>query len=82
MVQTVDPYYLLSRLKRKISILRFELIVFGLFVLFAGLYPVLLDHGTLPAFFQLLPTEGAGYRVVVMTLGGLAVILGLRASRT
>ena len=81
MAQNVDLYQQLSRLKRKTFWLKMELMGFGVLALFVGLYPVLLERGALPPVFSILPVEGAGYRTVLMVLGGLALILGFRTTR-
>lgn len=71
----------LLRLKRKTLVLRIELIIFGLLALFIGLYPLLLERKLLPGLFQSLPVEGSGYRTVIMLVGALALVLGIRASQ-
>ena len=81
MAQSTDLYQQLTRLKRKTFWLKWELLLFGLLALFIGLYPVLLERELLPTVFGMLPVAGAGYRTMVMVLGGLALIFGFRTTR-
>ena len=81
MAQQGDAYLQFNRLKRKVFWLKWELIFVGFLALLIGLYPVFLQQGTLPGFLTFLPGEGAGYRVLVMILGGLALVLGFRTTR-
>ncbi len=80
MVQ-IDTGQMLSRLRRKLFFLKIWLMIFGLVALFIGLYPILLERSALPDVFSVLPVEGAGYRVVIMIIGALAFIIGIRTSR-
>ena len=81
MIQNIDTGQILSRLRRRLFFLKMELMAFGLIALFIGLYPILIERSALPDIFSILPVEGAGYRVVVMIVGALAFILGIRTSR-
>lgn len=81
MAQQNEAYGQFNRLKRKVFWLKWELIFFGFLALLIGLYPVFLQQETLPNFLTFLPMDGAGYRVLVMLLGGLALVLGFRTTR-
>ena len=70
-----------KRMKHKLFLLKLELIIFGALALFVGLYPVLFEKNALPTVLQFLPMGGAGYRIVIMILGGLALLLGFRTTR-
>ena len=69
------------RIKRKLLVLRIELIILGLLVMFVGIYPVLHARGALPEFLAFLPMEGGGYRVIISLLGILALVAGFRSIR-
>lgn len=65
-------------LKYKNVRLRLALILFGLLAILIGLYPFLRDWGFLPALLQFLPPDGDGYRMIVLLLGLLMLVIGVR----
>ena len=64
--------------------MKWAFVIIGLLLLIIGLQSYLSNWGlpsSLADIFRILPVEGAGYRVVVMIVGALAFILGIRTSR-
>jgi|GEM_PF-5721807 hypothetical protein len=74
-------YTLLKRLQRKTLALKMELVLFGILTLLVGIYPSLAQRSMLPAFLSFLPVEGLGYQSIIIVLGGLALLIGIRTSR-
>ena len=79
--QDVSAVSVLRRMKRTLFLLKLGLMLFGVLALFVGLYPMLFEKNLLPVALQFLPREGVGYRIVIMALGGLALLLGIRTTR-
>ena len=66
------------KLKYKSMVLKTWLVVLGFLVVLVGFYPFVYDWGFLPGFLLFLPMEGVGYRVIIVVLGLLAMIIGIK----
>lgn len=59
--------------------MKFVLTLFGLVTIFVGVLPYLADKGLLPGVLSNMPTEGTVYQGIIIVIGLLAVLYGLRA---
>lgn len=51
----------------------------GLLTVLGGLLPFLKDMNLLPDFLQGIPTSGPGYQIIIIGIGVIAVIYGVRS---
>ena len=58
--------------------MKFVLVLFGLVTMFIGTVPYLAEKELLPGFLGSIPTSGLMYQGIIIVLGLLAVLYGLR----
>ncbi len=61
--------------------MRFLMVLIGVLTALIGLLPFLERWGMMPGFLAGLPTSGAGYQLIVVIIGLVIILYGLRASR-
>lgn len=59
--------------------MRWMMILIGVLVVLGGLLPLLKSH--LPGTLSFLPTEGMGYQAVIILIGLVAIIYGVKKKR-
>ncbi len=60
--------------------MRWMLTFVGVLVVLGGLLPLIKDK--VSGIFGFLPTEGTGYQVLIILIGVIAIIYGIRKRRT
>lgn len=59
--------------------MRIMLVFIGILVVLGGLLPLLKSY--LPGMLSFLPTEGVGYQAVIILIGLVAIIYGVKKRR-
>ena len=71
--------WLLEKIKHhEVKKMKMLITLIGLLTILGGLLPLLANNNLLPGFLASVPTTGTGYQMIIVLIGVIALIYGVK----